>query len=252
MDIVYSLKYFNFIALAALAAKLTIIDGLLMQRATTTYSGLDQPINTINIYGYSTTTFPNTGTVVNVAATPGLMEHWMGDTLKLWSNHGGVYPNQWQCDGLCYVEVPGIGFAFDCDKQSEQAINFGEELAKAQNNGNADKSVELFSIEFNAHYYDSTTTPAPKHPSSHLTMDVKYTEARAGQNERSCPGTKYHQHCRLWPAVVTYPMITQTSDNVNTNVTNIGMTHVPPPNGTDHSGALNKLEIARQQQHLYV
>jgi hypothetical protein len=50
-DIVFSLRYFNVIALAALAAKLTLIDSSLMQRATSTYLAWEQPRTNSNITG---------------------------------------------------------------------------------------------------------------------------------------------------------------------------------------------------------
>jgi hypothetical protein len=50
-DIVFSLRYFNVIALAALTAKLTLIDSSLMQRATSTYLAWEQPRTNSHITG---------------------------------------------------------------------------------------------------------------------------------------------------------------------------------------------------------
>lgn len=79
----FSAKYFNVIALAALTAKLTIIDGTLMQRATSTALMLDPPQTVSNVTGFVNQTFPITGTVAGIQEQPGLMMHWMGDTLKM-------------------------------------------------------------------------------------------------------------------------------------------------------------------------
>ena len=50
--IVLNLKYFNLAALAAVVTKLTIVDGVLFQRSTTTYVALGLP------HDHNITTFP--------------------------------------------------------------------------------------------------------------------------------------------------------------------------------------------------
>lgn len=82
-ELVLSCKYFNLIALAALTAKLTMIDNLLMQRATGTTLMMDPPRTVSNVTGFVNQTFPITGTVAGIQEQPGLMMHWMGDTLKM-------------------------------------------------------------------------------------------------------------------------------------------------------------------------
>jgi hypothetical protein len=62
-QIIFSLKGFNVIALAALTAKLTIIDSTLMQRATTTETRTDPPIQVYNISGFANETLGLTGQV---------------------------------------------------------------------------------------------------------------------------------------------------------------------------------------------
>jgi hypothetical protein len=213
---VFSLKYFNVIALAALAAKLTLIDSSLMQRATGTYLGMDQPQTVSDVTGFVNLTFPVTGTVAGIQQQPGLMEHWMGDTLKLWSKIGGVYPNQWNdCEGLCFLKVPGIGFAFDCDDPRQEPIDFGQDLATAFQNGQ-NGSEDLFHIEFDTKYSDGSNPISipvfdSGESSSYLEMNVSYTKASVGTADLSCPGTKFTQTCRLWPAVVEYPVLIQNS-----------------------------------------
>jgi hypothetical protein len=60
-SIATSLKYFNVIALASLTAKLTIVDNMLMQRATTTTNAQDAPVQIHNISMYTNDTIPFTG-----------------------------------------------------------------------------------------------------------------------------------------------------------------------------------------------
>ncbi len=218
---VFSLKYFNVIALAALAAKLTLIDGTLMQRATSTYLATNSPMNVSTVTGFVNQTFPVTGTVTGAQQQPGLMEHWMGDTLKMWTMQGGIYPNQWHgCEGTCFLDVPGIGFAFDCDDEVDQSINFGQDLVAALHAGqNASKS--LFEITFDTKYYNgSESGPIPgfwsNEISSFLQMNVSYSNAIDGTEELSCPGTQSTYSCRLWPSIVKYPVLIQNSSSAFT------------------------------------
>ena len=218
-EIVFSLKYFNVIALAALIAKLMLIDSTLMQRATSTYQALDAPKPVSNVAGYVNQTFPITGTVTGLNEQPGLMSHWMGDTLKMWSMQGGVYPNQWKgCEGLCFLQVPGIGFAFDCGDETAESVNFGQDLATAFEAG-VNKSANLFEIMFDTKY---VTAPGilegefSDQSSSYLEMNVSYTSANDDGQKLSCPGTKTSQTCRLWPALVKYPVLIQNSSQAFT------------------------------------
>lgn len=220
-EVVFSLKYFNIIALAALTAKLTLIDSSLMQRATGTYLAMDSPMNVSTVTGFVNLTFPITGTVAGLQQQPGLMEHWMGDTLKMWSMKGGVYPNQWHgCEGSCFLDVPGIGFAFDCDDEVEESINFGQDLVAAFEKGQ-NASESLFEITFDTKYYNgSESAPIPgfwsNKISSFLEMNVSYTNATDGSKDLSCPGTKSTYSCRLWPSVIKYPVLIQNSSQALT------------------------------------
>lgn len=208
---VLSFKYFNIIALAALTAKLTFVDSSLMQRATDTYLAMDSPDTVSNVTGFVNQTFPRTGTVTPVIEAPGLLTHSMGDTLKLWHKEGGVYPNYWKgCEGYCYVNVTGIGFAFDCDPQVQESINYGEQLNQALQNGVNGTRRTLFEISFDAHYSDGANTVSASE-SSHLLMNVTYTKAHEAEGELTCPGTRYTQSCRLLPALIKYPVQIQNT-----------------------------------------
>lgn len=62
VSLVKGWKYLNFIALAALAAKLAIIDSILLQRALQTYLASD-PARNVTILAPLTTTWPATGII---------------------------------------------------------------------------------------------------------------------------------------------------------------------------------------------
>ena len=56
-------RYFNIIALAALTTKLTIVDNMLMQRATSTTNAQDPPFNISTVNLWANESIPVTGAV---------------------------------------------------------------------------------------------------------------------------------------------------------------------------------------------
>ena len=246
----FSLKYFNVIALAALTSKLMVIDSSLMQRATSTYVGAASPINNSNVTGFVNLTFPMTGTVEGIQQQPGLMSHWMGDTLKLWSKMGGVYPNQWHgCEGACFLHVPGIGFAFDCDDEIQTSVDYGLKLKAALGAGQ-NESANLFDITFDAKYVNGISpVPLPDFmagaSSSFLEMNVTYSNASEGTEFLSCPGTSSTQTCRLWPAIINYPVLIQNSTEAFT----VSIGAQKPLNTSVDSQDLGRFNRSGQQQN---
>ena len=158
-DIVFSLKHFNIIAMAALTAKLTIIDGTLMQKATTTEIRTDLPVNNTSIHGFANKTFPITGRTSDPRfSTAGLMNLWTNDDFRIWSQSGGIFQNLWQAA-----------------------------ILNSYHNGSFHKSgldfaPPLFEISFDAVYASSYY--GGKENSSYLTMQLVYSEATNGKNEK--------------------------------------------------------------------
>ncbi|KAK5010308.1 hypothetical protein LTR28_010668 [Elasticomyces elasticus] len=222
-DLVFSGKYFNFIALAALTTKLTIIDSMLLQRATTTVIAVDHPIRVTNIYGWSNDTIPITGRVQGRTPTPGLLNTTLNDNLITWSNSGGLFPNFFSgCNGLCLLHVPGAGFEIDCSAPNSAAINYGPALLSAvgvAGSGNATNQsladavydYSLFNITFDAVYNDGSYSDNEGLNYSRIMMNVLYTSAQGSENDgdANCPGTRVSQTCQLRPAVINYPVTIQ-------------------------------------------
>lgn len=110
-------KYFNLIALAALTAKLTIIDSSLMQRAFSTYIGTDRPVNVTNIIGYVNTTIPVTSSPQTSRSQRVGMSQALNLELQTWSQQGSVYDSLFRnCEGTCYLQVPAAGFEISCSE----------------------------------------------------------------------------------------------------------------------------------------
>lgn len=204
-----------------------------MQKALTFYDAVDaRPIHVSNIQGfYSSHTWGYTGSVDN-NGKPAAMEDWTSNTLKMWAQTGGSYPLQWEgCDrGFCYIEVPTLGFAFDCDKQKEQDVDYGSTLDKKSSNSTDSDTAQLFEISFHSVLFnlgrdnnnetDYTPPVMPSrsgsgnvHPAggtAYLKMHVIYTQlddiSHKWNNGKSCPSKKFEQTCKLWPAIVKYPV----------------------------------------------
>lgn len=121
---------FNFIALAALTAKLTMIDGILMQSATTTVILPDKPVVQL-VQGWSNTTFPITGRRTGRSLVPGIIGTSFGSDLISWDNHPALLPyTKFQgCENAtCFLKVPGAGFEFDCTDPVPESVSWDVSL----------------------------------------------------------------------------------------------------------------------------
>lgn len=169
-NLVLSGRYFNFIALAALAAKLTIIDGVLLQRATTTEIQTDWDPNNINknVRGYANETIPITGYVApEMGESLNLLDTFSQHLLG-WSLSGGQFPaGEWNdndnfanCNGLCFLNVTGAGFEIDCNTTTTE-VDFGEIAEQYRESLGSDDTAnitgpvsDLFSVTFETDYRD--------------------------------------------------------------------------------------------------
>lgn len=254
-DLAMAGRAFNLIALAALTTKLTIIDGVLMQRATSTEIRQDSPKHVHKVFGFANDTIPITGRTSDRSASPGLMSQYVSDDLKLWAQDPKLLPASSfaHCDGLCFLKVPAAGFEFDCTAPVAQPIDFGSETQNAVvafDNNTINRthlllSETVFSISFDAEYsWQYNTTTDTLFGPSNLTMNVLYTQAHDNQQE-TCPGMLYNQSCTLRPAVIDYPVMLRNYSGLHssTGVT-LGWTADSYEDGTGPS-AFNR--TAKQQ-----
>ncbi|KAF7196558.1 Homocysteine S-methyltransferase 1 [Pseudocercospora fuligena] len=225
-EVILGAKYFNFIALAALTAKLTIIDGTLLQKSFGTEIRAD-PAAAVDITGYANTSIPMTGRITGDSTVTGLLAKNWNDNLKIWSQGGGLLPNNYAgCEGLCYLYVPGAGFEFDCTDAVELDIDYGVAVRNASaiaigpdcTNGDgtlsnstlcqqalANTTAELFHLSFDPVYNGADST---NH--DYINMSMLYTNASdVAPDQGTCPGKQYSQTCQLRPAVINYPVMIQ-------------------------------------------
>lgn len=125
-------KYFNLIALAALTAKLTIIDSSLMQKAFSTYVGTDRPVHVTDIIGHINESMPVTSTSPFGPDLSVGISKALNLELQAWSQQGSVYDSLFRgCQGTCYLNVPAAGFEIDCSAPVTTAIDIGKVTRQA-------------------------------------------------------------------------------------------------------------------------
>lgn len=175
---------------------------------------------------------------------------------------GGIYPNQWNgCEGLCFLHVEAIGFAFDCEEQDPEPTNYGNKLYNALVEESKSETAELFEILFDTKYFGGSELTSPPVSesavsSSYLEMNVTYTDAHDGNYNLSCPGTKHQRHCKLWPSIIKYPV--QIENSTSAFTVSIGGNRPSGGRSLDakNSGMNNenlaKFDAANKQQEGYV
>ncbi|USW46959.1 hypothetical protein Slin15195_G002780 [Septoria linicola] len=246
-DVVFGAKYFNFIALAAVTSKLIIIDAALFQRAIVTeIRPLDLGPNW-NVTGYANTSFPLTGRTSGPRGGEtqgqGLLASNFNDNLKIWNQGGGLLPNAYSnCNGTCYLTVPGAGFEFDCEEPKIVPFDAGLQVTGAfdalrlltQGLNVASSDLDDFNCTSLADNFNRTlcqniqpkrdawlfhvgfapvwSNESTVHPWTYINMTVRYSVASTA-NETSCPGSIYSQSCTLRPAVIEYPVKIQNATN---------------------------------------
>lgn len=130
-DVAMAGKAFNVIALAALAAKFTIIDGVLMQSATTTVIRPDEPDRSQQIQAWANTSIPVTGRRVDRSQIPLLISSWFGSDLILWDSHPALLPYgkfEGCQNATCFLEVEAAGFAFECSDTVSTPIAWNKDV----------------------------------------------------------------------------------------------------------------------------
>ena len=124
---------------------------------------------------------------------PGVATLWANDDIKTWSQNRGVLPNNWKgCDGVCFLNVPAAGFAFECSDPVTKHIEYANyteagALLNSYHNGSLHNSslhldAPLFEISFDASYsntYDTSSTS-----NSYITMHITCTQAIDSTNEK--------------------------------------------------------------------
>ncbi|KAI5206123.1 hypothetical protein E4T39_02601 [Aureobasidium subglaciale] len=213
-DIVLGGRYFNFIALAALAAKLTIIDSMLLQRAATRDT-LPDPGRKTTVEVAVNSSMPYTASWANNSMTgdPETLE-WFSKNWNYLSRSSGIYENSFvDCNGTCLFNVHGTGFEIDCSTETSAVDNGAaavvDAIAAAKYKALNDSSAEYpevteqpsFEITFQALYGNTGID------GNYSTIVMNITTTAANQTSpTSCSGIMTRHVCILRPAVISYPV----------------------------------------------
>lgn len=201
-SIFIQLKSFNVIALAALTAKLSIVDGILYQRATTTYIDVDWHPVPAEIDAWVSDSFPATA-VMGVhndtdfrlyRSFANVVDDWYRQpNVPLFSDRG--IPG---CNGVgCTYPLAGMGFSFDCESnvQNDEFVNIAPTSSNAGD-------ITMFSIAVDMLYPDEIKD----YSRLQVTTKSPYVDLDAGLEESAstCPTNFTITTCEIRPAVLNY------------------------------------------------
>nr|OQO23975.1 hypothetical protein B0A51_08192 [Rachicladosporium sp. CCFEE 5018] len=227
-------KGFNTIALAALIAKCTIIDGILLQSATVTAIAVDPPTTQHAVRSWANATMPDTSSK-SIGTNSVHTNTFLADDVSIWKQSPRTLPYVGfdGCeDATCFTEISAAGFEFDCSVPTKTATNYiniqPEDVTITTPDGPTGTTIEkpgvsVFGIEFGRQYskaFDENDY-IKGFTSGALTLNVLYAQANdvglsfspSGSSDLSkysgCPGYVYNQSCVLRPAVIGYPVMAQ-------------------------------------------
>ncbi|OAP57429.1 hypothetical protein AYL99_08167 [Fonsecaea erecta] len=241
-SVVLNVKYFNIAALAAIVTKLTIIDGILFQRSTSTYLKLG-PEHPVNITTFPTPQLPVTA-MLNAAAndTRILNYAFTGDIIS-WANSAYAQPYQpngfTECDGICNLTVLAPGYIATClddHVQTQRVDLIGEAAAHVgPNKTHATVETEVFSLSFNTTF----PTAAKNYTWIGLNLTYYYEDDEATKTpSQMCPVKIKTKQCELREAMLKYPLYlelansTTSEANDTTSQTNVYFGTIDPDFGT--------------------
>lgn len=216
------------IALAVLATQVTLLNSILYQRATSTYTAPD-PAKSLASVGIAAQEFPSTGYVVSntsVAAQTSCECFMIGDSftpvVNNWQTANGFFsgynelfrfskdkslgtPEHLQyCDGICLASIEAIGFEIDCTESQNHTDIAIPAIAAYDAKGNASAWTDLpiFNSSFALEYTSETRNY------SQISIDLQYFQSDDPYNPKasSCPGTVFKRQCSLRPAIISYPV----------------------------------------------
>jgi len=224
VEIVKGARYLNYIALASLAAKLTIVDSILLQGATSTFQANDAE-RSVSLSVPKMTTFPPTGVVTGDqtvwATTPdfqsNIVSQWRGASGTI-SQFSSFFPG---CEGYCESTFEGLGFEYSC-KINRLEANY-DKLK------NVTTALPVFRTSF-----DMSWASAFKTYTSIVFNGLYY---QAASSEGSCEGYRITYRCDMRPALMDIDFTTYNYPGVDfSNNVALGF---PEHNYSYYTGAWN-------------
>jgi hypothetical protein len=196
-------RYLNVIALAALAAKLAIVDSILLQRSLQTYLANDPTMNS-SIIAPHVIDFPMTGIVAGSKKTVSSVKmDFQNSIVTGWAGGAGVSTTFEGCNGECVGLFEGVGFSFTLLEASypPEQINLTE---SKWHNG----SVPLFDLSFEMSWANATKKY------SSIFVNMLYFSADSSSGDCTGPLSKARYEIR--PALLDIDITLRDFSKVNT------------------------------------
>ena len=207
-SIFLNLKYFNLAALAALVTKLTIIDGVLFQRATSTYIALG-PQSHMNISTFPATALPTTGRLNVFANDTDILAYPFTWDIATWqaSAYGKIYSTYGftECEGVCSLRVSQPGYVASCSEAEEEFVDivaYAEQNA-APNTTQVSRDWTVSGVDFSLNF----ATKEKNYTWIGLNATSYYSQSLDTTNStQRCPATVWKQQCELREAMISFPV----------------------------------------------
>ncbi len=243
-SIFLNLKYFNLAALAALVTKLTIVDGVLFQRATTTYVALG-PHHPRNISTFPAKWLPVTGRTNEFGNDTDILLDAFTYDVAAWisSAYGSIYSTYGfgDCEGICALNVSAPGYIVSCTNYTEHVDIIGDAEAYANPNiTRTTATTDIFNVDFSLNW-----ATAEKNYTWIGVNTTSYQALERNENNATerCPATLLKQECEFRQAMMTYPVYLEFT-NVTTKKKHESLSRVNVYMGTinETTGTYQELE----------
>ena len=224
-SVMTGIKSFNVIALSALATKLTIVDNILLQRATSTYVTQD-PVTSIHTYGIAAQTFPFTGSVVATGSVVDdsnsvMINDQFNQIVNAWETDHGFFQaltTSFQgCENaVCSSSILAAGFEISCTSNTITHFDQAAPAVEAYNTAAASGNLSNSAPWTNLPLFNGTFTmqwPNGNKDYSRIVFNMTRLQSLGGTSTTSCPSNKTVTSCELRPAVVEYPVTIMNYSN---------------------------------------
>lgn len=212
-----NLRYFNLAALAALVTKFAIIDGVLFQRATTTYSALG-PQGSNNISTFPSKVLPLTGRLNAAGNDTDVLLYAFTWDIQTWVT-SAIYPGYTrlyttygfgECEGVCALRYSAPGYIASCSDYQTQSVDIVAEGNLRNGDSNSTESeLDLSRVGFSLNF----ATSEKNYTWIGLNTTSYYKDEFDPKNSTMrCPATVYKQQCELRQAIISYPIYLEHTD----------------------------------------
>lgn len=231
-------KSFNLIALAAITAKLALVDNVLLQRAAGSEPGtFSQNITNLTMPIMSTLPKAYTGAYNTDGSTGFISDDFANDIYRYSTSNNLIgfddtLPNYHTgCEGVCITTVQGFGFNISCEpenvgssfevnKTAAAAATF-DSMSSTGSNLNMDYAsifdTSSYSLPANTELQNNDTTYS--FPYDTISLASSYSNIYGNNVARgapadTCTAQVINRNCFLRPAIINYPVqITNVSTN---------------------------------------